>query len=521
MQIITDKQRLLMKRATFKHLIDRGVQNEDELWFVVAEVFGMKIPREVCCDDHEPFWKVATDDFFHRVKNQAVRSCRGGGKTMTVGAIKAVKAVAYSGIRISNFAATEQQGMALWGYVEKNLGPSADPVIQSYVQELYGSVATTKPRAVEGRDKPESSRLKVLVGTLKGVNSTHVEDLVVDERAQMEDEVFSEAMGMMTASPPYPGVLTVLSTVKAKGDPMDVLMTEADSLGFRAYTNCILDCMTCQEANCDGCKATLSTNADKSETKSFYDFCKGRILGSKIGHISVASAQRKFGNMGLENARAQLFCTDPEGTELAFPQWSHKNVRDMSDVIAALYVTGYYVFGDFGKRDDSCWHKARYIPSLKLVYVEDEIVDNNKTIDEWVQILDKNGWGPQAWAFLVDTAGRQTTITSKKSAIDHLEDKGWKVIDSVLDELETTDRLRDLIKAERFIVHPRCKKTIEGFERATNKSIGTKEAPVYLKVIKHNKWSHRVDSARYGVAHLCPADDTPETVTKYKLRGRR
>lgn len=520
MLIESDKAQQRMRTATLRHILDKGVSTEQELWFLLTEGLGVLLPHETCCEEHQSLWEPVKADFFHRDKNQAIRHARGGGKTLSVAGVKAAKILVYPGLRVANFAATEFQGTALYGYVQQFLGPGSDPAIQERVDQLFGSVATTHERPVRGRVKPASSRMTVLVGTVKGVNSAHVDDLVVDERAQMADEVFKEAMGMMTAAPPYPGVLTVLSTVKAHRDPMDLLLQEAEERGFAPYTSCILDVMYCQERSCDGCKSALATTADKRETKSFYDYCRGRLMGRKLGHVSVETAKRKFSGMGLEAAEAQLFCLAPHSEERAFPAWSHENEINLDEQVKAQYVNNFWVFGDFGKSDDSVFLKAYYLPRTATIYVAEEETGSGLTIDEWVVRLREKGWG-NCLAFLVDVAGRQTSILSKKSAIDHLEDAGWNVVSEAMDELASTDRLRDLIKARRFVVNPSmAPKTAQAFTRATNQSIGTGDNKKFLKVVRHNKFSHPVDAARYGTNLLSPEDGEQNLPQRY-TRNRR
>lgn len=515
--IVTEKTEVLFKRAAFRHLIEHGISTEDELLFVFKEIFGVNIPTEVCCENHQPLWGAVTDDFFHRVKKQAIRHCRGGGKTFQVGTTKAAKLLAYPGLRISNFAATEQQSQALIGYVHHILGANSDPEVQRLVAELYGSVVSTHPRPVPGRTKDEGSVMKTLVGTLKGVNSSHVEDLVVDERAQMDNAVFKESMGMMTARPPYPGVLTVLSTVKQLGDPMDELLENADERGYVTYISCILDVMTCHEKNCEGCKKVYARSADNKTKESFYSFCQGRMLGRELGHFTVGTAHNKFTEMGLENAKAQLFCLIPEGEATAFPQFEReRNVVPYT----GPENDSFFVFGDFGKRDDSAWIKAYFVThnGHRALHLTDEMIGKGKTIQEWIPMLKSAGWG-DGQAFLVDIAGLQTTVTSKKSAIEYLTDEGWVVLYEKCDELETTERVRDLVKDTRILVDPKCKKVIEAFERATNQSVGTGDNKILMRIIRHNKYSHPVDSIRYGVRILMP-DDGVEPPARVKFKGR-
>jgi hypothetical protein len=515
---VTDKTREALKRAAFRHLIENGIKTDDELWFVVHEIFGVNIPRETCCDEHQPMWEAVCDDFFYRVRKQALRHCRGGGKTFQVGVTKAAKLVAYPGLRVSNFAATENQASALFNYVQQKLGASADSEVRRLVSEVYGSTAKTNPRPVPGRAKPEGSVMRVLIGTLKGVNSAHVDDLVVDERAQMSDEVFKESMGMMTAAAPYPGILTVLSTVKQLGDPMDVLMEEAEEKGYKTYVSCILDVTNCQETSCDKCKRARSYTEDRRDSKSFYEFCRGRLMGRNLGHFSVDTALNKFTEMGLEASKAQLLCQTPEGEETAFPQFN-------PDVHVVEFKgdpnQDFFVFGDFGKRDDTAWIKSRMVTHKghRAIHMIDERIGKGKTMEEdWIPILKDIGWH-EAQAFLVDIAGLQTTVASKRSAIEQMTDQGWTVLYDKCDELETTERVRVLLKSERLLVDPKCKKVIQALERSSNASTGANDNKIFLKVIKHNKYSHPIDAIRYGT-HLLLPDDNPEPPKRMRPKGR-
>ncbi len=520
----TDKQKVLMKRAAFKHLVEHGIEDEHQLWFVIREMFGVTIPRETCCPEHQPFWDGVVDDFFHRTQNQAYRHCRGGGKTFQVATGKSAKLLFCPGIRMSNFAATEQQGYAFFNYIQKHLGPSADPEIQKLIDgQIMSSTAKTLPRPAPGREKAEGSVMRVLVGTLKGVNSAHVDDLVIDERAQMADEVYKESIGMMTAAPPYPGVQTVLSTVKTKGDGMDKLLEDAEDLGFKTYVSCILDVMTCQEKTCDRCKNTCAKSDDGKETKSFYEFCQGRLQGRTLGHFSVPTALRKFTGMGLTNAVAQLFCRAPEGEQRAFPMFSREKhiLTELQLITLRPLLRGIkpFIFGDFGKSDNSAWLKAWSVVlnGIDCIVIDDELIGNGRTIQQWIPELREAGFGDAA-AFLVDVAGRQTTITDKKSAIEYMEDEEWNVVSEKMNEVETTDRVRELLRRDptQILVGPKCKKLIEALERSENKSVGTGDDKTYLKVVKHNKFSHPIDALRYGV-NLLLGDDHEVVADTYKI----
>ena len=240
-------------------------------------------------------------------------------------------------------------------------------------------------------------------------------------------------------------------------------------------------------------------------------------MGRNLGHFSVDTALNKFTEMGLEAAKAQLLCLTPEGEETAFPQFDR--ARHVVPYVGPD-DTEFFIFGDFGKRDDSAWIKARHTTHQgnRAIHLVDEFIAKGKTIQEWIPLLRENRFS-RCQAFLVDVAGLQTTVTSKKSAIDYLTDEGWKVLYDKCDELETTERVRDLLKQDRLLVDPKCKKVIEALERASNKSVGSGDQRIFLKVIKHNKYSHPVDAIRYGV-HLLMPDDYVEMPKAYRRRGR-
>jgi hypothetical protein len=499
-----------------RHFLKNGIESEEELYFFFKFVWGVEMPKRACCEHHATMWQAVVEDFFSLSPRIAVQLPRGGGKTFGIGACKSAKSIFFPGLRTIVLGAVEKQSHNLFKNVVQFLGSSAPPVIRDYVgPQVLNSEAVFKPHVNRTTGREAQSHLRAVVGTVNGVNSAHADDLVFDERALMSDNIYKEAQGMRTPAQHFPGVTTVISTVKAFGDPMHKLMTSGS--GWKRFQACILESVACRETDCTGCKLAVSVSANGARAHSFYDYCQGRLLGqNQPGHISAAGAREKFVGMGLEVAEAQLLCLRPEGDATAFPAWGQHNIQDLDDRVGTELrgtVGRHWILGDFGRSDDSFWGRAYHMGDT--IYISHELHGNRRTMSEWLQIMEaQGGWlTPRLLGFIVDTAGNQRTIVSHESAIDIIEQKGHHVLSrKCMDEEDDTDRLRDLVKARRIVVHPRCVRLIEAFNLATNKKLGVAGEALYTRRVHHNKYSHAIAMVRYGVMVLEPSDapDMPE-----------
>lgn len=226
------------KRLLLQHFHTVGLKDDAEVAFYIEEYLGLIIPTANYCVGHDPPIRMITDLFFERVGTALGWANRTGGKTMGVAVLNHLDMEFKPGVDICVAASTMDQARKGYNHFK---GLYTDPLLRASVDgDLLQSMSKLK----------NGSRLEIITGTVKGVNSPHPNKARLDEVELMAYEVFQEAMSMSMSKGGYRAQDVYTSTRKKSAGLMNRLIQEAPEKGTRIYTWCIWDVVEKCERQC-------------------------------------------------------------------------------------------------------------------------------------------------------------------------------------------------------------------------------------------------------------------------------
>lgn len=166
-----------------KYFMNRLPQDDDELWWYIYGVFGIKVPRTQVCDDHTTPFKALADAYFARYPVAVWKASRGyGGKSYTLALLAALEAL--------NLAA------------ETNvLGGSAAQSLNVHAHSMEMWHAPNCPKMFD-RDSTKfdtwlsnGGHIRTLLASQTSVRGPHPQRLRLDEIDEMDVAILEAAQG--------------------------------------------------------------------------------------------------------------------------------------------------------------------------------------------------------------------------------------------------------------------------------------------------------------------------------------
>jgi len=339
-------------------------KDEDGLWMFIKDVLGVEIPRAKVCEDHDAPFDFVRDIFFQRVKNAIAVANRTGGKTSNIAIIDTLNWYFWNNCEIATIGAIEQQAFKCYQYVQ-------DWVTNKHV--INENLSNSLMSKTEGHN---GSVVQILTGTMSGVNSPHPHKASLDEIELMAWNILMESMSMSKSEGDIIGQTILTSSRKFAFGPMERMLKEADTRGFKVYKWCVME--TIAKHDPEVCKNSV-----------FNEDCQGRCEQCS-GYLHLDDVISIKRSLDPDTWTSQWRSQRPMLTALIYPQFNERvhvvsNKPDLGKKLKLSEDFGFAeghadvvgFFQDFaGKRKliDEIWVEGKQDDEI-IDMVEDKIIE--------------------------------------------------------------------------------------------------------------------------------------------------
>jgi len=346
----------------------------DGLHLYFIEKFNRNIPRVRTCLRHSAPFDVFADMFFERVSNGLLKANRSGGKTTISADLLFANSLAKPGCESANAGAIQEQAKKCYRYFGDLCHKDSEAL------DILGESLISRT------DFKTGSRVEIISGTTRGLNSPHPHKFHFDEVELSDWALLQESFSMARSSKKIKGQNFITSTQKYAQGVMGRLINEATERDLKVYTFCVWE--------------TIEPIPEdrKEEFRQIFPEAPEEVYTKRdSGFISVDDVIRAKRNLDPEVWEAQWLCLRPERTGLVYPfeNIEGQNLIDSKKFQLDKYAP-VYVAEDFGFSED---HPDVVLlvqaTSGKQMVVFDEIYSRGKT---WREIEPEvirhlNDWG--------------------------------------------------------------------------------------------------------------------------------
>ena len=169
--------------AGHKLVLHRPPVTKDELWYVVGAMFGVWLPRDQVCEDHQAPFDAFADAYFGNENNWALwYGSRGTGKSYMLAILALVKAALLE-IEVTILGGSMAQSTNVQEHVENLMRKPNAPTWM--VSKQIQSELSFSP----------GNWIRPLPASQKTVRGPHPHMVLLDEIDEMEKKVYDAAMG--------------------------------------------------------------------------------------------------------------------------------------------------------------------------------------------------------------------------------------------------------------------------------------------------------------------------------------
>lgn len=463
-------------------------QDDDELHRWVERHLGLRVPRQSFCPGHQAPFEYLRRAYFEPGADLVVWGPRGGGKTRLAAAATLLDLLHKPGVTVRILGGSMEQSLRMWEHLL--------PDLERLVPELL-----VKSRSRARRVQLEGgASAAALAQSQRAVRGQRVQKMRCDEVEMFREDVW-EAAGATTRSLPLPegnrlrvaaGVVEALSTHHETAGLFGSILDRARAAGTPIIRWCILDVMApCTDARreCAGCELE--------------EECGGRARQLRPdgtpwaqGFVPVEDVIRIKRRVSRETWEAEMLCLRPSKRGRVYPYFSPaEHVAEFGSEPETPREWELAV--DFGYRNPLA---ALFIArgTDGRVYVVDEYIETERTLDEHVARLRERPWVFRRVA--CDPAGAARNEQTGKSAVQVLKDAGFSVFTRKSGIVEGIERVRRLIRPAfgrpTLVVHTRCVKLIKALSEYRYDEHSKSELP-----LKDGVHDHPLDALRYWLAN--------------------
>ena len=305
--------------------------NKDLLWHYIYREFGIRIPRQKICEEHDPPFDFVYHAFMGTYKTILAMANRTGGKTLSFAIIDLLHAKGNDDCEVATLGAIQAQAERCYNYVKRFIANSPE-----YSQFVAGDPLMSKSRFIN------DSMIEILVATITGVNSPHPQKATIDEVELIPWNILQEAWSMTTSKGEIPGQLILGSTRKFAVGPMSKLISEKLKRNIRVFSWCIWEVM--ERVPVDRLPEIKALFGDRLPVK----------WGMMDGFYRWDDAIDKFQTMDVETWETQWECKKPDSSGLVYPRFSDElNIAyDFKLNLSPIEGKYLYISEDFGYAKD-------------------------------------------------------------------------------------------------------------------------------------------------------------------------
>lgn len=469
-----------------KGAITRACEDDQELHAWIERHLGLSIPRASVCPHHDaPFEYIRHS--YRDAGDVVVWAPRGGGKT-TLGAVMTLLDVLHKpGCQVRILGGSLMQSMHMW---------------DAFVPRL--EEVARRHLARGGRSRrvklKSGSMASVLTQSQRAVRGQRVQKLRCDEVEMFDPAVWDAAQLATRSLPPdecrrghvypsgrgVPATIEAMSTLHAPYGLMQQIVDGASEAGRRVIRWCLLDVLERCPADrpCDSCLL-------KKE-------CGGRAKNAG-GFITIDDAERMKRRVSRDIWDSEMLCLRPSRKGAVFAEFDGK--KHVSEVdwwsMVGGEAKGRMLAMDFGFQDPFVCLWILWDDSGR-VYVLDEYVQKEVTLEKHIQAIRRRSWGGFAQV-ACDSAGNARNDHTAISSVQMLRDAGYRVSTRKTSIDEGLDAIRAGLEAAsgeiRLRIHPRCRELVRSMV-GYHYDAGSPDKPH-----KDHVHDHCIDALRYFYAN--------------------
>ncbi len=323
-------------RALPKLSEKRAPQTDDELWQWIKDNTGYAIPRKAVCPNHNAPFDFLADMYFNRVDGAVLLAPRGGGKTLMASILHYANSKFKPTLESATVAAIENQAILAYGHIRR--------FVYDEEGNMDPDVRESKMRETTFKN---NSSVKVIVGSLAGVNGPHPQVVHIDEVDLMDPPVYQEAQQMPKGrgykGKFFPAQELITSTRKTgRGLMQEIIddIEEAEREGrkapFKLYQFCVREVVENQSECCQIANPKLPEEKrcpcdqvygrainDEGTRKNLKDVCRGEFAKSD-GFTPLSDVISIFTKSSPIVWDAQQECIKPSTEGLVIPEFTRE-----------------------------------------------------------------------------------------------------------------------------------------------------------------------------------------------------
>ena len=374
---LSDQERVKLAEIMFQPL---NSSHEIKDW--VRTFLDLEIPLEITDPDSNSSPLDAVWQIYNTFKNNTgdknpgyiLMSCREGMKTVSVAILETLLLLHFQ-LDIGHAAATEDQSSVALGYIEGFL-LKIEPLCK-----LAGWINITQNKRLFKFQTPQGKKpyIKIVICSLKGMNSLHSNVLFLDELDLADPKALKEGANITGYSKGIHGITVYLSTRKYAFGNMSAAIDKARDMSYKVINWNIIDVtercpedrylpkgprqdmyvaknlplqkLTKEEfeilPQVEKPKWDLIENAYEGCTKCpLLAVCKGRLANKPATatggfYKPISSVIQAFAKNDADTAEAQLMCWKPGSTGLVYPRFNSDigkgNVISVKDAYESLF----------------------------------------------------------------------------------------------------------------------------------------------------------------------------------------
>jgi hypothetical protein len=443
---------------------------------------GLKMPADAVCSGHVSPFEYVCRAYFEPTTDVVIWGPRGGGKTRLGAAVTLLDMVHKPGTQIRILGGSLEQSLKMWHHLQDDL----QALIPDHI--LKGRGRTVR--------LDNGSAAAVLTQSQKAVRGLRVQKLRCDEVELFDEKVWTAAQlvtkskGELAAVRPcsiqaeaarpsmeVAGVVEAMSTFHRPWGLMSKIVKEFEAQQKPILKWCLMEVLEkCPpERSCESCP--------------LWDDCGGRAKTECTGFFKIDDAIAMKKRVSGETWQSEMLCRGVKVEGAVFGAFDpvHHVVAQSDGDRGELWLGI-----DFGYANPfvCLWIFA----NEDAVFVADEYVKSERTVDEHLRQIEKRQWGKPVHV-ACDPAGGGRNEQTANSNVDLLRRAGYRVHARGSRIVDGVEKIRQYLRngegAMRLRIHPRCERLIRAMQGYRYGNAGS-ELPV-----KDGEHDHLIDALRY------------------------
>jgi len=272
-----------------------GFKSPEQLLDFCEHIWGVKIPRQSVCPDHNCLSEYITAAFFEDDLDCVCWANRGGGKTMGGALVTWLDSVFKEGCETKVLGGSGEQSMKMYGHIKRTF------LNQSFQHLMVGEALKTYSELNTG------STIQILTASSKSVRGPHPQKLKLDEIDEFDDKIYEAALLIPSSAKGISASTHIYSTMHKSYGLMQRVIDEAHERGFRIFKWCVLDVLeNCEGRNCSEC--------------DLWEECQGRATNAS-GFFRIDDAIKHKRKVSSSTWASEMLCYEPSQEGLIYKEF--------------------------------------------------------------------------------------------------------------------------------------------------------------------------------------------------------